>query len=419
MDVEVKDLTSIRKEIFISIPAEDVNEEYEKTLKSFAARAKVKGFRQGKVPADIVRRMYAAEIRESIVDTLVPKFLDQALRDHGISPVGSPVLTDLEYNEGEPLRFKAETEMWPLFELPEYTKIKLKKKEAKVEDKDVDEALEDIRKQSAQYVPTEDRGVKDDDYVVVEIKGRDAETKRYLPTEKSVVLANHPENEPKLNEHLIGLKINEETQFTITYDKDHKNKKVAGKTVDYNMKVVSIKEKRLPDIDADFVKDLGDYEDLDDLKGKLRERIQLSKDHEARGQLAEELIAKISGKITIELPEAVLQQEANSVLQRRLSDARRGSPIKEDMETLKKEALEKAESNIKNHLILTKIAEKEQLEVSEEDYEEELKRLAEVNRVPLARIRETISTEHRVDELKENLLIRKTIDFLLDSAIIK
>jgi trigger factor len=419
MDVQVKELSSIKQEISITVPAEDVAKEYQKTLSRFASKAKIKGFRPGKVPFDIVQKMYAAEIRESVVDSLVPGVLNQALKDRNLNPVGMPILTDLQYSEGEPLQFKAEMESWPAYDLPEYTKIRLNKKDTKVSDEDLDAALEDIRAQSAQYVPTEARGVQDGDYVVAEIKGRDTETKRFLPTEKSVILANHPENEPLLNEKLIGLKKDEETQFTISYEKDHKNKKVAGKTVDYNLKVLSIKEKTLPDINEEFAKDLGDYKDLDDLKNKLRERIQLSKDHEARGQLAEELIKKIANKIEIELPGTILEQETNSVLQRMFSDAKSGRPITEDMEMLKKEAREKAESNIINHLVLTKIAEKEKLEVTEEDYQEELNRLAEVNRVTLAQVKQSLLQENRAEELRENLLIRKTIDFLLDSAIIK
>lgn len=419
MDVQVKEISSIKKEISITVPADDVSAEYSKALNRYSAKAKIKGFRPGKVPVDIVERMYAAEIRETVVDTIVPDTLSKALKEKDLNPVGMPVLTDLQYSEGEPLVFKAEMEIWPQFELPEYTKIKLKKRDTKVKDEDLDKALEDIRAQSAQYVPAEDRAVQADDYVVAEIKGRDVETKRYLPTEKAVVLANHPENEPKLNENLLGLKKDEETRFTISYEKEHKNKKVAGKTVDYNLKVTSIKEKKLPDIDEEFVKDLGDYKDLKDLKEKLRERIQITKDHEARGQLAEELVGKLSDKIKIELPSAILEQETNSVLQRKFSEAQKGQPITQDMETLKKEAADKAESNIKNHLILTKISEKEQLEVTEEEYLDELNSLAEANRVTLAQVKESLQQENRAEELRENLLIRKTIDFLLDKAIIK
>ena len=411
MDVQLKELSSIKKEISVTVPAEDVAKEYQKALNRFAAKAKVKGFRPGKVPVDIVQRMYASEIRESVVDSLVPESLNQALKENSLNPVGMPILTDLQYSEGDPLKFKAEMEIWPEYDLPEYTKIKLKKKETKATDADVDAALEDIRTQSAQYVPTEDRGVRDGDYVVAEIKGRDTETKRYLPTEKAVVLANHPDNEAKLNENLIGLKKDEESQFTISYEKDHKNKKVAGKTVDYNLKIISIKEKVLPDIDDEFVKDLGEYKDLAELREKLRERIQLSKDHEAKGQLAEELIKNIADKIKIELPGTILEQETNSVLQRLFSEAKKGAPITEDVETLKKEAREKAESNIINHLVLTKIAEKEKLEVTEEEFQDELNRLAEVNRVTLAQVKQSIQQENKAEEIGENLLIRKTIDF--------
>lgn len=419
MEVQIKELSSIKREISVVVPAEDVSPEYEKALRSYAARAKVKGFRPGKVPVELVQRMYAAEIRETVIDAIIPKSLSQAMKDQNLEPVGMPVLTDLHYDEGQPLQFKAELEIWPEFELPDYKKIKLKKKDSQVTDEDIDKALEDIQAQSAQYVPSEDREIRDGDYVVAEIKGRDVDTKRYLPTEKAVVLANHPDNEKKLNENLAGLKKDEETQFTITYEKDHHNKKVAGKTIDYNLKVLSIKEKKLPEIDDDFAKDLGDYKDLNELKDKLKDQLIRNKEQESRGQSAEEIIRKIEEKIKIDIPDTVLEQETNSVLQRRLEAARRGQPLSGDMDALKKEAREKAESNIKNHLILAKIAEKENLEVSEDDFSEELNKLAEANRMTLAQVRENISHENREQELRENLLIRKTVDFLLDNAIIK
>jgi len=336
-----------------------------------------------------------------------------------IVPVGQPVISDLHFKENEPLRFKVSVEIWPEIHLPKYTGVKVQKKKVSVSENEIKDSLEELRTKSAQYIPAEERGVEEGDYVVAEIKGKNTKTKRYLPTEKVVILAGHQDNEEVLNKNLMGLNPGEETHFTIQYKNDHKNKKLAGQNIEYDLKIESIKEKKLPDINDDFAKDLGDYKNLKDLKTKLKEQLLESKKGAQRREMAEEIIEKISEQMSLELPESVIEKEFNALLNRQLSSLPQQNLSKEVLDSLRENMRKRAIQNIQNHLILTKIAEKEKLKVSEEEIKEEMKAIAKTHNVTLAKVVESINQEGQKEELKDNLLIRKTVDFLVKSAIIE
>jgi len=419
MPENVKNSSGCKKEIHIEIPASEVMKEWERVVAQYASRAKIKGFRPGKAPKDMIKRMYYHDIRETLINNIVPPALNKKLTEEKIQPVGQPVISDLHVHENEPIRFDVAVETWPEIRLPEYTGIKVTKKDISVGEKEIQDSLEELQEKSAQYTPAEERGVKEGDYVVAEIKGKNTKTKRSLPTEKVVILAGHKDNEEMLNKNLIGLKQGEQNHFSIQYKKDHDNKKLAGQEITYDLKVESIKEKKLPEIDDDFAKELGNYNDLEDLKVKLKERILESKKDAQRRDMVEEIIGKISDQMAIELPESVVEQETNAILNRQLSSLPQQNLSKEALDSLKKDVRKRAAQNIRNHLILSKVADEEKLKVSEEEIQEEMKTIAKKHNVTLARVVESVNQEGQKEELKDNLLIRKTVDFLLKSAIIE
>jgi trigger factor len=419
MSNNIKKISECKREIEIEIPAKETTEEFKRIIVQYSSRAKIRGFRPGKAPEEIIKRMYYPDIEETLINSLVPKALNKELKDNNIVPVGQPIVSDLHFKEGEPFRFKAQIEVWPEIHLPEYKNIKVKKRKASVTEKEVEESLEQLRMKSAQYVPLKGRAVADGDYVVAEVKGQDAKTKRFLPTEKVVILAGHPENDEILNQNLLGLKEGEQSSFTIRYKKDHQNKKLAGREIDYDLKVESIKEKKLPEIDDDFAKDLGNYKNLKDLKTKLKDQLLESKKNAQKREMAEDIVRNISEKMLLELPETVVEQESVAYLNRHLSALHQPDLSEDDLESLKKDARERAVQNIKNHLILNKIAEAEQLSISEEEMTEEMKAIAKSHSVPLSRVVESINKEGKREELRNNLLLKKTVDFLAESAIIE
>jgi len=414
----VKDLSPSRKEIEAELDAEEADQELERTIDRFSGRVKLKGFRQGKAPREMVKQMFASDIQQSVYDSLVPKVLDEVLTRHGIRPVGMPVVNDLSYEQGRPLRIKAVVETWPDFLLPAYKKIRVSKKEISVSDRDIDQTLAELREKSAEYVPVEGRGVKTGDYVVIDLQGKDRKTKRLMPAEKIVVLAGHEGNEKIINDELLGMTLRQEKRFTYVYPADHKNKKLAGKDVEYLIRVVSIKEKQVPELDDEFAKHLGEYDSLPDLKKKIRSELQTARGRAAKNEQSEEILKAILDEAAIDLPPSLVEEETQSILRRLASSAPQQNATKETLEALRASAGRQAEQNLKRHLVLKKIAEAEGLKVSEEEVDVEIQALAKANNIPLARAMETFSQEGRRESLKNSLLLKKTVDFLAEQAII-
>ena len=413
------DLSPSRKEIELEIPDEEFRAEYEKVLGDYVTRAKLDGFRKGHAPRDRVKTLFDHEIRHDVYDALIPRVLEEELKALRLNPVNVPELRDLKHDEGQPLRCKAAFEVLPEFELPDYRSVQIKRKAVELADADVERALEDIRARAAEYVPVEGRGVADGDYAVVEMQGRDQKTRRLLPVEKAVVLAGHAENEPALNDKIMGMTPGEERPFEVVYPKEHANKRVAGKDIVYSLRLRELKEKKLPALDDEFAKSLGAAEGFEALRGRIRQELLAARERAGQNETASEVLKAIADQVKLELPESVVEHEALSILRRVLSSSRDRRISPEALENLKTEARRQAEDHLRNHLILEKIAQKEGLGVSAEEVQAEIVSLAKANNVSEKVLAEMIRRdEHRHEEMVENLLFRKTVDFLLKTSII-
>ena len=408
-----------RKEIELEIPDEEFRQEYERVLGEYVAKVKLDGFRKGHAPRERVRGLFDHDITHDVYDALIPRVLEEELRALRLNPVNVPELKDLKHEPGQLLRCTAAFEVLPDFDLPDYRTVRIGKKAADVTEADLDKALEDIRARAAEYNPVEGRGVAEGDYVVVEMQGRDEKTKRLLPIEKAVVLAGHAENEPALNERLIGMAPGEERPFEVAYPKDHANRRVAGKHIVYGLKVREIKEKKLPDLDDEFAKSLGSPEGLAALRDKVRKELLDVRERASRNEAASEVLKAIADRVVLELPESVVEQESLAVLRRLLSSVARDRTIApEALEALRTEAKRQAVDHLRNHLILEKIAQKEGLGVTDEEIQAEIRGLALANNVSEAALGDMIRRdEHRREEMVEGLLFRKTVDFLMKTSI--
>ncbi len=406
-----------RREIEIEIAVDEVAREWEKVLQRYVAQARLDGFRRGKAPRDLVGRLFYKDIRSDVIESLMPRALDQALAAENISPVVAPVVSDVAFTEGQPFRFKVKVEVLPEFKLPEYRNIRVKKREVNVGSADIERGLEELRQKSAEYLPIEGRGVAEGDYVLLEWKGKDVQTKRVLPTEKVLVLAGHPENEKGLNENLLGLKPQEIRRFEVSYPRDYFQKKLAGRTLEYEIKLISIKEKRLPEMTDEWAKDLGEFENLAGLRERVRKDIEKARETAARREMGNEIVGMIVQELTLELPESLVEREADEIL-KGWAQAASDTVTLEKLEDLKQKARVQAEKNITKSLVLRKIATQEGLAVSEEEIEEEIKIMARRNNVSLAQLVDNLNREGKREDLKESLLLRKAIDFLLERAVL-
>ncbi len=417
----VRTLSPSRKEILLETAAEEVKRQYDKTLERFSSGLKIAGFRQGHVPREIVRQRFPPEIERALVDDLAPEALKSALRENKLDPVGIPVLQDIDLVLGQPLRFKAIIEVWPDFELANYKKLRADKKDIRVEEEEVDGYLKQLQQGSAEYVPVEGREVREGDYVAVEVQGMEVAAKRKYPKEKVVILAGPSEDNP-LSAKLVGLPLAGEETVLLSYPEGYSDNRLAGKEMAYQIKILAIKEKKVPELNDDLAKSLGDTETLEDLRRRVREDLTKTKEKAARGETAQEILKNLAEQVPPELPESVVERETQDLLRKFLqSPGSQGVPAgsRDALEDIKKKLRGQAVQNLKNHLVLKKVVEKEALQVSEEDLQAEIEALAQANRLPPAKLRSQLEEEGRLDSLRETLLFRKAVDFLIDQAIIK
>ena len=412
------DLSPSRKEIELEISEAEFGQEYERILGEYAAKAKLDGFRRGRAPREQVRALFDHDIRHDVYDALIPRVLEEELKALRLKPVNVPELKDLKHEPGQPLRATAVFEILPDFDLPDYRSVQIKKKPAEVAEADIEKALDDLRARAAEYVPVEGRGVADADYAVVEMQGRDVRTKRLLPIEKAVVLAGHAENEPALNEKLLGMTPGEERTFEVVYPKEHANKRVAGKDVVYSLKLREIKEKKLPALDDEFAKSVGVAEGLAALRDKVRQELLAGRERAAQNEAASEVLKAISDKVNLELPGSAVEQETLAIMRRLLSAYGDRGVAPEALDVLRTEARRQAVEHLKNHLILEKIAQEEGFQVADEEVQTEIRNLARANNIQEAALADLIRRdESRREEMVENLLFRKTVDFLMKTSI--
>jgi trigger factor len=413
------DKSPSRKEIELAIPSDEVEKEYAKILDEYAGRVKLPGFRKGHAPRDMVKSLFDHDILHDVYDALVPRVLAQELKIHNLHPVNVPEIQNLKHEHGQPLLSTVAFEVLPDFELPDYKSVQVPEQPVTVDEAEIQKTLEDIQVKAAEYIPVTGRGVADGDYVGTEIQGKDLRTKRFLPVEKAVVLAGHIDNDAALNETLQGQKPGEERLFRVSYGPDHANKRVAGKEIEYTLKVNEIKEKKIPGLNDDFAKAVGEYADLSDLKDKVRQELLSTKARAARNATASAVLREIAKKVSLELPDSVVEQETLAVLRRMLSATRQPRIPAEALERLKTQAKAQAVEHLTNHLILEKIAQKEGFQVTEAEIQAEIKALAQTNGVSEKYLGDMIARENRREELVETLLFRKTVDFLVKNAIIK
>ncbi len=419
LKVTITETSPSRRQIEAELRAEDAAAELERITAEYAGGARLKGFRRGRVPKDMVKQVYGPEIRHALIDALVPKVLDEVLSERHIHPASVPVVEDVVFEEGSPLSLKAVVEVWPDFVLPAYAKVRLPRKDADVADADVERAVDELRGKAAEYVPVEDRGVVNGDYVVVELQGRDLKTKRLRPAEKAALLAGREGNDKTVDAQLFGMREGETKVFRQIYPPESPHKALAGKEVEYTLKVLSLKAEKRPALDDEFARSLGEYQGLKDLQDKIRAELLKARQLRARRESSEEILKRLLEQTAIELPESIVQEEAEKVLHKTLGELRAEAVTPALVEDLRVRAREQAAASLKRTLLLKRIAEAESLAVTEEEIDWEIRSLAQANGVPEARLLESFEAEGRRESLRTTLLLRRAIDFLVDRAIME
>ncbi|MGA2097882.1 MAG: trigger factor [Candidatus Acidiferrum sp.] len=412
-----------RRELDLEIPAEEVSKATEKVAKEFARIARVPGFRPGKAPISLIKRRFAEDIKGEVLQKLVPDRVEQAVNEQKLTPVSQPQVERLDFAEGQPVKFRAVFEVLPEFELGNYKGLNIEMPVMDVTDVDVAKALEETRERAAAFAPVEGRAVENGDYVQVKLAGTPAGGGEPLQADSVLCHIGAEETMEPFNENLRGANIGEHKNFDVAYPADYPDQKLSGKTYNYAVEVLGIKNKKLPELNDEFAKDVSDAATLDELKKKITESLEHQRDHRQKELQREKVLAELVKLHDFPVPESLVEHQMDVRLERvvRSLAAQGVDPraVNVDWVSLRKRQQERATDDVKAELIIDRIATAENIDVTEEEVEHELEHMATHSGESAEAARARLTKQGALDRMKAKLRSDKTLDWLAQNAQIK
>ena len=412
-----------RRELELEIPAAEVQKAVERVAKEFARVARIPGFRPGKAPVTLIRRRFADDIKGEVLQSLVPEQIDKAVKEQNLAPITQPQVDKVDFAENGPLKFRAIFEVLPEVELGAYKDLEVEVDAAPVTDADVDKAIEEVRERAATLVPAEGRALADGDYAQIKLTGTPAGGGEPLRADSVLCHLGGEETLPAFTENLRGAQAGEHRRFEVQYPAEYPDAKLAGKGYSYSAEVLGIQEKKLPELNDDFAKQVSEAPTIEELRGKVRQGLEAESEMRQTAAVREQLLRKLTSAHDFPVPEALVQNQMDARLERAVrSLAAQGVDprgVKMDWAALRQRQRERAVEDVKAELLLDRIATAENIEVSEEDSESEIARLAERSGESAAAVRASLTKQGALDRMKSKLRSDKTLDWLRSNARVK
>jgi len=403
----------------VEIPADVVQRETEALIQKYQKLARLPGFRKGHVPASIIRQRFSEDIKTEVVEALVPRYFRQEAEKQGLVPVSQPQVSDLHIHEGEPLRFKASFEILPEIKVEGYKELRADKPVIEVTDEEVQQALNHLQEQHASFDAIEGRALADGDFAQVSLDGRPKVPGEGQPVHMDDVLVEigGKNTMPEFTEHLRGASAGEEKAFEVKYPEDSNDERLRGKTFDYTVKVLSLKNKNLPELNDAFAKELGDFTGIEDVKKRVRENMEAEKKHTAEHEAKDKLVAELVKRNEFEVPEAMVDRQIDVRLERGLralaSQGMRAEDMKKmDLNRLRAGQRDQAVQEVKASLLLDRIADLEKVEVSDEEIDHEIEALALQTKQTSEAVRARLTRDGALDRIRNRIRNEKTLNFL-------
>jgi trigger factor len=419
--------STTKREIQVEVPVADVNRQTDTLIQKYQKVARIPGFRRGHVPASIIRQRFSEEIKTDMVEALVPRFFRQEAERLSLHPVSQPRVTDLHLHDGEPLRFKAAFEVLPEIKLEGYKELRADKPEVAVSEADVEQALADLRERHASFNPVEGRALADGDFAQVSLdgtpkaeakpsEGKSGEGQPVHMDEVLVEIAGK-NTMPEFTEHLRGTSAGDERTFDVAYPDDTQDKRLAGKTFTYAVKVQSIKQKSLPELNDEFAKQLGEFQTVDDLRKTVREQMESERKHQAEHAAKEKLVGELIQRNDFEVPDSLIEQQIDIRIERGLRAlAAQGLTAEQmkklDLSRLRGAQREQAIHDVKAALLLERVAEEENIQVGDEEFDRELESLARQSKQTSEAVRARLTRDGGLDRIRTRIRNEKTLEFL-------
>ena len=410
---------SCKREIDIAVPWDDVRHESDRIIESFRRQARIPGFRPGKAPAAVVRSRYQKEIRQEIVEQLIPKFFHAEAVEKKYDIVGKPQFHDLEMEDGEPMTFRAEFEVVPEFELSDYRRLQVPYNEPEVSDEQLEAELEALRERHASFVNLDPRPLEDGDIAVLSLSSDPPDGPKIDEEDTTIVLAEEG-TLPEFTENLRGRSPGETADFEVNYPEEFGNKELAGKTVSFHATVKGVRKKEVPELDDDFAAELGDFQTIDQARSSLREQIGDSMRRQAIEAAKTKLLDQVVAAHDFPVPDSMTENQLMRRLEGRLGALQRqGVDIEKldiDWRKVRDDERVPAERDVKGGLILERIARAESLKAAPEEIDEQVKAYATRNQLAVETARKKLAEDGTLDRLQTQVSRDKALSFLFDEA---
>jgi len=412
-----------RREMELEIPAEEVTKKIESVAKEFARIANVPGFRRGKAPVSLIRKKFAEDIKGEVLQSLVPERVEKAVAEQKLTPVSQPQVDKLDFNEGQPLKFRAVFEVLPEFGLGTYKGLEIEMPPMEVTDEDVNKALEETRERAAAFAPVEGRAVENGDFAQLKLVGTPADGGEPIKADSVLCHVGAEETMEPFNTSLRGANIGDHKEFDVEYPTDYPDEKLAGKKFHYAADVTGIKTKKLPELNDEFAKDVSDAATLEELKTKIRESLVHQRDHRQKDLQRERVIAELVKLHEFPVPESLVESQMDVRLERMVrSLAQQGvdpRAVNLDWSALRGRQQDRAKDDVKAELIIDRIASTEKIDVTDEEVEHELQHVASHSGESVEAIRARLTKQGALDRMKAKLRSDKTLDWLAQNANVR
>ncbi len=408
----------------IEVPAEDVGKTFSEVTRAYAKRASMPGFRKGHAPEAVVQKRFAGEIREDVLEALLPEALSAAVKEKNLSVLGHPRIEELNWEPPGPIRFTARLDLKPAVDPGEWRGIPVEDVSVEPAEEEVTGVLDRLRDSHAEFHPIEGRAAAPGDFAVADIAGSFVEilapgqNPRTFRDEKLTLEVGHRDSMPEINEALRGALPGEPRRFRKTFSDDFPNEEFRGKTVDYELTLVALKEKRLPEVTEEFARAVAEGETVESLREKIRRSLRQEKEADRRRKFRRTILETLLSRGAVPAPEVLVESETEGALRdyARYLAAGGMDPKEADWERLRREARPGAENRVREYLVLDAIARREGVEVTDTELEAEFKRTAARRGADPAALREQLVQAGGLEALRDEMRLSRTIDLLISAA---
>jgi trigger factor len=411
--------TDCKRSLEFEIPLDDVERAQQRVTENLRNRVRLPGFRPGKAPVSLIKSRFQSEIRSEVIESLVPQAFRERLAKEDLKVVGTPDITELRFEPGEPIRFKAEFEIAPDVELANYRGLPVKYVEPTVTEEEIDKRLESMRENKADYVNLDPRPIENGDFVLAHLKSVSG-IDEPVDQENLQIEVSGSDTLPAFSENLIGTEPGDTKEFDVTYPEEYGSEKLAGKTVTFQLTPKVIRKKELPALDDEFARDLGDFQNLEELRESVRKTIFREKQFAAQHQAKEALVDKLVESHEFAVPEAYVDYQVQNQTRSRLREITGRdvdlTKLKLDWKEIKEKQRDKAVRNVKAALLIDKIADREGIGATKEEVDQEVQHIARREREPVPAVRARLEKDGTLGRIADNIRTEKALNFLFEQA---